>query len=128
MDLLLDTHAFLWAAASPSRLGPRARRAILDPRNRVYLSLASVWEMAIKASLGKLRLSAPLSELVARAQSEQGITLLPLELDPVLRVQDLPWHHRDPFDRLIIAQAVAGSLAIVGRDSTFDAYPVRRIW
>lgn len=128
MDLLLDTHAFLWAAASPSRLGPRARRAILDPRNRVYLSLASVWEMAIKASLGKLRLSAPLSELVARAQSEQGITLLPLELDPVLRVQDLPWHHRDPFDRLIIAQAVAGSLAIVGRDSTFEAYPVRRIW
>ena len=128
MDLLLDTHAFLWAAASPSRLSPRARRAILEPRNRVHLSLASVWEMAIKASLGKLRLSLSLSELVASAQSEQGITILPLDLDPVLRVQDLPWHHRDPFDRLIVAQAMAGALAIVGRDPAFDAYPVRRVW
>jgi PIN domain nuclease of toxin-antitoxin system len=128
MDLLLDTHAFLWAAASPSRLGPRARRAILDPRNRVYLSLASVWEMAIKASLGKLRLSAPLSELVARAQSEQGITLLPLELDPVLRVQDLPWHHRDPFDRLIIAQSLFEKIPIVSGDPAFRKYSAKLVW
>lgn len=128
MDLLLDTHAFLWIAGAEERLSQRARSTWLDQRNRAFLSHASVWEIAIKASLGKLALPMPLRDLVAEGQTEQGIVLLPIGLDDVLKVQELPFHHRDPFDRLLVAQALSGRLSVLGCDEAFDAYGVRRIW
>jgi PIN domain nuclease of toxin-antitoxin system len=128
MRVLLDTHAFLWAAAGHPSLGKRARRVYLDPGNRVHLSTASVWEMAIKASLDKLKLTVPLEDLVVEALEEQSVALLPIELDHVLRVQSLPFHHRDPFDRLLAAQALCEEIAILSSDSVFDAYGVDRVW
>ena len=107
MRVLLDTHAFLWAASDSPRLGERARSLFLDPHTSLLLSVASVWEMAIKASLGKLRLRLPLEQLVAAGLEQRGLALLPIELDHVLRVQALPWHHRD---------------------GAFDGYEVERIW
>jgi PIN domain nuclease of toxin-antitoxin system len=128
MGLLLDTHAFLWMGDSPERLGAGAREALLDPGQRVALSMASVWEMAIKIGLGKLQLSTSLEALVGAGLAHARIELMPIELPHVLRVQDLPWHHRDPFDRLLVAQALTASIPIVSRDATLDAYGVRRIW
>lgn len=128
MRLLLDTHTFLWFAAGDPSLSASARRRIEDVRNDKFLSLASVWEMAIKVSLGRLALDLPLVEAVEQGAVENGISLLPIQLPHVVAVASLPLHHRDPFDRLLIAQAQAEGLAIVGRDEAFDDYKVRRIW
>jgi PIN domain nuclease of toxin-antitoxin system len=128
MRLLLDTHAFLWMGDSPEKLGPGARDALLDRDNVVVLSIASVWEMAIKIGLGKLSLAGTLEELVHAALVHPRMELLSVELPHVLRVQALPWHHRDPFDRLLVAQAFATSMPIVSRDAALDPYGVSRIW
>jgi len=128
MRLLLDTHAFLWFVAGDSALSRRARRQIEAPKNERFLSLASLWEIAIKHSLGRLTLAIPLSQLVERGAENNGVQLLAIERAHVVAVADLPFHHRDPFDRLLVAQAMSHDLAIVGRDEAFDAYPVTRIW
>lgn len=128
MRLLLDTHTFLWLAADAPELSETARAAFLDPANELRLSLASVWEIAIKVSLGKLRLRTTLDALVRDGMGQRGLSLLPIELAHVLRVRELPFHHRDPFDRLLIAQAESEGLAILGRDPAFDPYGVPRVW
>jgi len=128
MRLLLDTHTFLWAALRPSRLGPGCRRAILDDANELLLSVASLWEMAIKASLSKLRLAVPLERLVEDGKANLGIGILSIEAGHALRVRDLPFHHRDPFDRLLVSQALAEGLTVLSADRAFDGYGVRRIW
>ncbi|MDD5309123.1 MAG: type II toxin-antitoxin system VapC family toxin [Deltaproteobacteria bacterium] len=128
MRVLLDTHAFLWTAADAPELGREARRCWLDPATCPLLSVASVWEMAIKAGLGKLRLDMPLDELVAQGIEGQGIALLPIDLSHALAVRTLPLHHRDPFDRLLAAQALAEKVPILSADDTFDRYGVKRIW
>ena len=128
MRLLLDTHVFLWFLAGDSRLRKSPRRRIEANGNEKFLSVASVWEMAIKASLGKLRLDDPLSEIVERGTVESGITIVGIGKDHALRVAGLPWHHRDPFDRLLVAQAMHERLTLVTGDSAFDAYGVRRVW
>lgn len=128
MRILLDTHAFLWWVEDGAPLSRRARATIADPRNECLLSLASCWEMAIKSSLGKLRLPAPLERFVPEQLQVNQLRLLPIELDEVARVGTLAFHHRDPFDRLLAAQALEGDLAIVSRDRIFRRYGVRRIW
>ena len=128
MRLLLDTHTFLWFVAGDSALSKKARRRIEDLRNDKYLSLASVWEMAVKLSLGKFKLDLPLAETIEVGAVDNGISLLNIELAHVVAVASLPWHHRDPFDRLLIAQAVAEGFTVVGRDASFDDYDVARIW
>lgn len=128
MRVLLDTHAFLWAAADAPELGRAARRCFLDPSTRPLLSVASVWEMAIKVGLGKLRLDLPLDDLVDEGLTGQGIALLPIELCHALAVRTLPLHHRDPFDRLLAAQALAERIPILSNDDTFERYGVERIW
>lgn len=128
MNVLLDTHAFLWFSADDARLSPVARSAIQDPANQVYLSLASVWEMAIKLSLGKLRLRRPLLTLVMEAMERRGIGLLSIQLGHALKVAELPFHHRDPFDRLLVAQCLVSDMAFVSRDPAADSYGVTRIW
>jgi len=126
--LLLDTHAFIWFASGDARLSQAARDALLDEGNPLYLSVASLWEMAIKASLGKLWLAEPLEAIVARQVECNGLRILAVEAGHAMAVAGLAWHHRDPFDRLIVAQASMEQMVIVGCDNAMDAYGVRRIW
>jgi PIN domain nuclease of toxin-antitoxin system len=126
--LLLDTHAFLWFSADDPTLSGRARASIENPGHEKFLSVASIWEIAIKRSLGKLELTAELGDLVQIGAEENGIGLLDLYATHALGVGALPFHHRDPFDRMLISQALAEGMAIVGRDAIFDDYAVRRIW
>lgn len=128
MRLLLDTHAFVWFVGGSSELSARARRRIEDVGNERLLSIASVWELAIKASLGKIMLAVPLGELVQEGAVENEISLLPISREHAIGVTALPFHHRDPFDRLLAVQAAQEGLTIVSRDECFDAYGVRRIW
>jgi PIN domain nuclease of toxin-antitoxin system len=128
MNLLLDTHAFLWIVGPADRLSETARTAIQDPANTLYLSAAGVWEMQIKWQLGKLLLPAPLAAIVEEQQRINGIQILPIELSHIYALDALPQHHKDPFDRLIIAQAGAEGFAIVTADPAFAAYSVLLLW
>lgn len=128
MRLLLDTNAFLWWIADDARLARRARRAIANRANECLLSVASCWEIAIKASLGKLTLAAPVERFVSDQLAANGCGLLPIDLAHASRVAVLPFHHRDPFDRLLAAQALIEGLALVSADAVFRRYGVRRIW
>jgi len=125
---LLDTHTFLWLATDSPRLGQRARSCASDPGSELFLSVASVWEMAIKKSLGKLHTSIGLRQLVDDQLEVLGIRLLEIGLEHAIGVEDLIFHHRDPFDRLLVAQAIHDRLTLLSRDEAFDAYPVARIW
>ena len=113
---------------APHRLGEDARAICSDVNSDLLLSRASGWEMAIKLSIGKLRLREPLRQILVEARAVSGITTLPIEEAHVLRVQHLPLHHRDPFDRLLAAQALEEGLMLVSRDAVFDAYAVPRVW
>ena len=128
MNLLLDTHAFIWWAIDPDKLSVTARVACEDPTNRLLLSLVSVWEMQIKTQLEKLMLPRPLAELVDHQVRQNGLQLLPLELPHIYALQLLPSHHRDPFDRLIVAQAMTTDLTIITADRAFAAYNVPLLW
>ncbi len=128
MQLLLDTHTFLWYVTGDKRTSPEARNLITDADNGVFVSIASLWEIAIKFSIGKLTLTKPFSDLIPRQLDDNSIGVLDISLDDLALVAALPFHHRDPFDRLIIAQAMGRSLPIVGRDRKFDAYDVTMIW
>jgi PIN domain nuclease of toxin-antitoxin system len=125
---LLDTHTFLWMTASPERLGPAARQRIESTAAEMVLSVASVWEMAIKSSLGKLELSQPIGEFVRQQLAVTRTGLLDVRAEHALEVEGLPWHHRDPFDRLLIAQARVEAMPLLSGDPAFDAYDVERIW
>lgn len=125
---LLDTHTFLWMAGAPERLGAEARERIEAPASELWLSAASVWEMAIKKSLGKLELAGPLAAFLAEQLAATRTSLLDVRAEHALRVETLPWHHRDPFDRLLVAQADFEKLTLLSRDATFDAYPPPRLW
>ncbi len=128
MKLLLDTHAFLWFLAGDKQLSSKARRRLEDPRNESFLSIASVWEMAIKVGIGKLRLGDELDVLVDRGARDNRIALLPIARRHAIAVASLPAHHGDPFDRMLVAQASAEDMTLIARDAAFDDYAVRRIW
>lgn len=123
--LLVDTHVFLWWVDDAPDLSPTARRMIADAKNECYLSMASCWEMAIKSSLGKLRFSKPVGHFVSEQLTINGFLLLPIELRHVAKIEKLPPHHRDPFDRLMIAQAVSEKMTIVTADGIFPKYDVK---
>ena len=125
---LLDTHTFLWMTSEPDRLGTTARDVIESAESRLILSVASVWEIAIKASLGKLELPSPVGRFIEEQLADTRSILLEVRAQHALGVENLPWHHRDPFDRLLVAQAAFEKLALLSRDSAFDAYPVERVW
>lgn len=126
--LLLDTHAFIWAASAPEQLGRDALRAIETPSTDLVLSIASIWEMAIKSSLGKLDLGTPLDAFLRQQLSATRTCQLDIRGEHAGYVAGLPFHHRDPFDRLLVAQASVEGMAIVSRDTVFEAYGVARIW
>jgi PIN domain nuclease of toxin-antitoxin system len=126
--LLLDTHVFLWWVDDVPELKAAAKRAIANIENECYLSAASCWEMAIKASLGKLRLTKPVERFVTDHLTANGFKLIDVELRHAAKVEKLPFHHRDPFDRLLIAQAIVEKLTIVSADKVFAKYGVNVLW
>jgi PIN domain nuclease of toxin-antitoxin system len=128
MKLLLDTHAFIWWASAPEKLSEQVLVAFQDRNNGLILSVASVWEMQIKLQLGKLKLKASLNSLIEAQQRANDLQVLPIELSHVLALSDLPPHHKDPFDRLLIAQAGAEDASLVSADEVFSRYAVRLFW
>lgn len=128
MKLLLDTHAFLWFIMGSPNLSADARALIEDAANENLFSVAGLWEIAIKVSIGKLSLASPFDVLIPRQLGLNGIELLNISTDHAAVVATLPFHHRDPFDRLLIAQAMVEGVPIVSVDTAFDAYPVKRLW
>ena len=128
MKVLLDTHAFLWWTEDSSDLSKRARHAIADPSNQCLLSIASCWEMAIKVSLGKLKLPSGIERFVKTHAVKRQFELLPIDLDHLTRIEKLPFRHRDPFDRLFIAQVLELDLPLVTAVSAFKNYGLRLIW
>lgn len=128
MQLLLDAHAFLWWVDDAKELSRRARSAIADPGNECLLSLASCWKMAIKKSLGKLELPGAIERFIPEQLAANRFRQLDIELRHVARVAELAFHHRDPFGRLLAAQALEEGLAIVSADPVFRRYRIRRIW
>jgi PIN domain nuclease of toxin-antitoxin system len=125
--LLLDTHAFLWFAMGDRRLGSAARQALEHVDAELYVSTASVWEMAIKSSLGRLTLPGPIDRW-AEEKIEEGYRLLPVEWTHAAAVERMAFHHRDPFDRVIAAQALAEKMTLVTRDKVFRRYGVLTVW
>jgi len=128
MKLLLDTHTFIWWDSEPAKLSSRAIAACQEPTHTLLLSVASVWEMQIKQQLRKLTLGMPLKDLLARQQAVNRIQVLPIELSHVLAMDALPLHHRDPFDRLLIAQAIVEGATLVTADPIVALYSVPVLW
>jgi PIN domain nuclease of toxin-antitoxin system len=128
MVVLLDTQAFLWWIDDARALSAKARRAIGDPDNECLVSLASCWELAIKLSLGKLRLPGAIERFIPEQLAANTFRQLSIDFRHVARVASLPFHHRDPFDRLLAAQALEERCAIVSADPVFRKYGVTRVW
>ena len=128
MKLLLDTHAFLWFIAGDTQLNGYARHLIEEPGNERYLSVASVWEITIKSSLGRLTIPTPPSTLIREHTWANAIDLLAITPEHLDTLHNLPYHHKDPFDRLLIAQAIQEGLVLVTKDQAFDAYNVQVAW
>jgi PIN domain nuclease of toxin-antitoxin system len=126
--LLLDTHTFLWWVSDAPELSTRARRAIARGENECFVSLASCWELAIKISLGKLDIPGTFERFIPAHFAANGFRELPISVRHTARVRVLPFHHRDPFDRMLAAQALVERLAIVSADPIFRRYGVRRVW
>ena len=128
MKLLIDTHTLIWAMDDPAKLSGPAAMALQDPANDLLLSAATVWELAIKIGLVKLKLSLPYRQWMDRAIADLGLAVLPVTVEYAERQSALPTHHKDPFDRLIISQALVDGVTVVGADPIFDHYGIVRLW
>lgn len=128
MNLLLDTHVLIWFAEGSRGLSLPARHALEHIESRLIFSLASIWELAIKLSLQKLSMTVPLEPDFRELLSDNGFESLPIEYEHLALVETLPFHHRDPFDRLLVAQAQCEGLTLVSADATLDRYGIRRLW
>lgn len=128
MRSLLDTHAFLWFILGDERLSVAARDRIEAKESEVLLSIASIWEIAIKAGLGRLPIPAPVRNFVPRQMMQNRIGLLPVALDHALEAGSLPHHHRDPFDRMLVVQARMEEMPIISADAELDRYGIDRVW
>jgi PIN domain nuclease of toxin-antitoxin system len=128
MRVLLDTHVFLWLIIGDGRLSRKAKQAFLERKNRVYLSAVSFWEISIKMSLGKLSLKNGWVRLFEKEMKINTIQMLPLEITHCEQVSKLPFHHRDPFDRMLISQAMVEEMAIMTGDGQFSGYGIPLVW
>ena len=128
MKILLDTHAFLWIISDSQKLTGKAKAAYIDTDNRLFFSAASLWEISIKVSIGKLKLSGDWHTVIKKELEINGIQWLPIESTHCQKIIDLPFHHRDPFDRMLISQACCEEMAIITTDKTFQKYDVDIIW
>jgi len=127
MKILLDTHTFLWFLGGNEELSKKARTLVENTQNEKYVSIASFWEISIKNSLGKLTLDVPFAELKTEA-IKNSFQILPITFEDTLQLNTLPFHHRDPFDRIIISQAMANNLTLLSRDNNFSQYNVNLLW
>lgn len=128
MKLLLDTHTLLWFVLGDASLSTTARQLIEDAANSKFISPASYWELAIKISIGKYALHEPYEPFIDRAIRQNGFLILHIEPRHTAALTNLPFHHRDPFDRLMVAQIMVEGLILVSADSVLDAYPIQRVW
>jgi PIN domain nuclease of toxin-antitoxin system len=128
MKLLLDTHAFIWWDSEPEKLSAKVLSLCQNQENTLVLSVVSVWEIQIKNQLGKLNLGTALTEIIENQNKINRIKVLPVNLGHVLYLDKLPNHHKDPFDRLLIAQANTEGFVLLSRDKVFEKYPVKLIW
>ncbi|BAP54754.1 PilT protein-like protein [Thioploca ingrica] len=126
--LLLDTHTFLWMDLESNQLLSRAKSLLQERSNRLLVSVVSIWEIVIKLQLGKLKLQYSLTELIESQKQINHIDILPITLDHVLALPKLPNHHKDPFDRLLIAQAIVEQAALISNDALLAKYSVEVIW
>ncbi|MCU0482026.1 MAG: type II toxin-antitoxin system VapC family toxin [Anaerolineae bacterium] len=128
MNYLLDTHTFLWFINDDEALSSKAKATIEDVESEIYLSIASIWKMAIKVSLGKLAMPLSFIDFLMQEIHENEIVLLGIKTEHIKGILNMPFHHRDPFDRLIIAQAMYENLTIIGNDVAFNHYGVKMWW
>ncbi|HXS68280.1 MAG TPA: type II toxin-antitoxin system VapC family toxin [Candidatus Polarisedimenticolia bacterium] len=128
MKFIADTHAFIWFITDSSQLSAKSKALLESPENERLLSTASIWEIAIKASLGKLSFKRPLEQLLPEQIALNYFQVLDVSLPHALRIASLPMLHRDPFDRMLIAQALTENLPILSSDNALDAYGIQRIW
>lgn len=128
MNYLLDTHTFLWFIENNKNLPDSTRSLIQTTQDNVYVSIVTPWEIAIKTSIGKLALSKPIEALFPSEMTINSFILLPISYSHSIELVNLPFHHNDPFDRMLIAQAMNESLSIISRDASFDDYGIHRIW
>jgi PIN domain nuclease of toxin-antitoxin system len=128
MKLLLDTHTFVWWDSEPAKLSPQVLVLCQDRQNALLLSVVSVWEMQIKLQLGKLRMALPLRETVESQRQTNNIEILPVTLEHVLTLENLPAHHKDPFDRLLVAQAIVEKAILVSGDPNIARYADQVVW
>ncbi|RLT33972.1 MAG: type II toxin-antitoxin system VapC family toxin [Chloroflexi bacterium] len=128
MTYLLDAHTLLWFVAGDATLPLSVRNLIEDRKTRRFVSIATLWEIAIKVNLGKLTMAVGFKELAPHYLLENDMSILPISVPHLQRFVQLPYHHRDPFDRLLIAQSIVEDMPILSRDGVFDAYDSERIW
>jgi PIN domain nuclease of toxin-antitoxin system len=128
VKILIDTHIFIWYIQNSEKLPSSVTTLINNGSNEILFSIASIWEMAIKQSTGKLNLGVPYIGFIQEQMRLNNIELLPISLNHIEVVTTLPFHHRDPFDRILIAQAIMENIVLVSADSVFSLYPVQRMW
>lgn len=128
MNLLLDSHTFVWVHEEPHKLSVNAALEILNPSNQLFLSVASVWELQIKIKLGKFSFSDIFENVIIQEQQANNLQILPVELSHALYLENLPLHHKDPFDRLLISQAIVENMTLVSADASFANYQVNLLW
>ncbi len=128
MNLLSDTHSFIWSFSNTKKLSPLAAQAFKNPTNQIFLSVASVWEMQIKIALGKMVFNDTLENILSEQQTVNGIQILPVQLSHALYLENLPPHHKDPFDRLLISQAIVENMTLVSADANVAKYQVNLLW
>jgi PIN domain nuclease of toxin-antitoxin system len=128
VNLLLDTHSFIWLDSAPQKLSATALAVCQDPDNVLYLSIVNAWEMQIKIQINRLKPTIPLPEMIEGQQIANDLRLLPIELSHIYALGELPLHHNDPFDRILLAQAKAEGFSLVSKDAQFKHYDVDVIW
>lgn len=128
MNLLLYTHVFLWSYESPEKISSQAMSELSNSSNDLFLSLASIWEIQIKIGASKLQFQDSLKDILKNQQELNGFKILPIELSHALHLENLPLHHRDPFDRMLISQAIAENMTLVSADKRFADYDVNLLW
>ena len=128
MKLILDSHSFIWWRDEPHKLSPTAFAEISNPNNKVFLSVVTVWELQIKIALNKFTIKRGLENAVKQEQQSNGIQILPVYLSHALHLVNLPPHHKDPFDRLLISQAIIENMTLISADANFAKYQVNLLW
>jgi PIN domain nuclease of toxin-antitoxin system len=128
MEYLLDTHALLWIVTDDDQLSNRVKKIFLDEQNELYISFASLWEIAIKVSLNRLKLGQPLTDFYYKHIIGNKIRLLDIKVEHLVELENLKYHHKDPFDRLIVCQSIVEKIPVLSSDKAFSKYPIKRIW